>query len=157
MRVLFILLFIIPLSAVCQEERDTVLKRCPVYIIDTLTSNNYFLEYQPATVKVYRVKGKLTIMIQQKDQYFTMFFKDKHLDNRRYKIVVGDMDRDEAEVKYSFRSGSAVSFVSVSKGNIETQFDKEKDLWHIKVNGLLSNMASHTVSWYKVKADFYIH
>ena len=95
-------------------------------------------------------------MVQQKDQFFSIFFKDKKLDNRKYKIVVGDMDKDEAEVKYSFRSGSTASFVSVSKGVVETAFDKEKNLWRIKVNGLLTNLAASTVSVYKVKTDFYI-
>ena len=89
---LLIALTCLSLSLFSQEERDTVLKRCPVYIMDTVSSNNFFLEYQPATVKVYRAKGKLVILVQQKDQYFTLFFKDKHLNNRKYKIVTVNPD-----------------------------------------------------------------
>ncbi len=150
-----ILLFIGAI-AFAQKEKDTVLRRCPIFIIDTLTSNNYFLEYQPATVKVFRAKGKLTILIQQKDQYFTLFFRDKNLENRKYKIVVTNPDRNEVEAKYSFRAGTAVSYVSISQGFVETQYNKEKEFWHIKVNGLLTNLAGRTVSVYKVKADFNI-
>ena len=154
---LFTIVFFISLGMSAQEERDTILSRCPVYITDTITSNNFFLEYQPSTVKVSRARGKLTIVVQQKDQFFTLFFRDKHLENNKYKIVVTDPSRNEVEAKYSFRSGGSASFVSVNKGIVESSFDKEKDLWHIKVNGLLANMAANTVSYYKVKADFFIH
>ena|SRR5688572_1067163 len=154
--VLSTILLMSALSAACQKEGDTTLKRCPVYITDTLTSNNFFLEYQPATVKVFRNRGKLTILVQQKDQYFTLFFKDKKLEDRKYKIVVIDPDRNDVEAKYSFRSGGSASYVSVSQGHVESIFDKEKNLWHIKVNGLLSNIAGTTVSYYRVRADFYV-
>ncbi|HEX6193922.1 MAG TPA: hypothetical protein VFZ42_16220 [Chitinophagaceae bacterium] len=154
---LFIIVFFISFGVSAQEERDTVLSRCPIYIIDTVTSNNFFLEYQPSVVKVTRARGKLTIVVQQKDQFFTLFFRDKHLENNKYKIVVTDPSRNEVEAKYSFRSGGSASYVSVSKGMVESNFDKEKDLWHIKVNGLLSNMAANTVSYYKVRADFFVH
>ena len=153
---LLIALTCLSLSLFSQEERDTVLKRCPVYIMDTVSSNNFFLEYQPATVKVYRAKGKLVILVQQKDQYFTLFFKDKHLNNRKYKIVTVNPDKDEVEAKYSFRSGGSASYVNVTQGTVESVFDKEKDLWQIKVNGMLANFVGRTVSHYKVKADFFI-
>jgi hypothetical protein len=157
MRICFAAVILITsLSASAQKEADTVLKRCPVYVIDTVTSNNFFLEFQPATVSVFRARGKLTIQVQQKDQFFTIFYRDKNLENRKYKIVVTDPDRDEVEAKYSFRSGKTASYVSISKGFVESRYDKEKSLWHIMVNGLLANMAGSTVSYYKVRADFFI-
>ena len=154
---LFITIFLASIGLSAQEERDTVLNRCPIYITDTVTSNNFFLEYQPSTVTVTRARGKLSIVIQQKDQFFTLFFRDKYLENNKYKIVVTDPSRNEVEAKYSFRSGGSASFVSVTKGIVESSFDKEKDLWHLKVNGLLANMSGTTVSYYKVKADFFVH
>jgi len=158
MRTTFFILLAILLfnSARAQEERDTILARCPIFITDTVTNNNYFIAYQPSTVKVTRNRGKLTILIQQKDQFFTLFFRDKHLENNKYKIVVTDPSRNEVEAKYSFRSGGSASYVSVSNGVVESSFDKEKDIWHIKVNGLLSNIAGTTVTYYRVKADFFI-
>ena len=155
---LFFLMIVMMFSVIvsAQEEGDTVLKRCPVYITDTVSANNYFLEFQPSTVKVDRGRGKLTIEIRQRDQYFTMFFRDKKLNNTKYKIRVGARGNDEVEAKYSFRSGEQVSYVDISSGIVETSFDKEKDLWHIKVNGLLKNLVERSVTYYKVKADFYI-
>ncbi len=157
MRIYFLVIVMLcSLSISAQEERDTILKRCPVYITDTVSSNNFFLEFQPSTIKVYRGKGKLAIEIKQRDQYFTMFFRDKKLDNTKYKIRVGARDNDEVEAKYSFRSGQQVSYVDVSSGTVETSFDKEKDLWHVKVNGLLKNLVERSITYYKVRADFYI-
>ena len=157
MRICFLVIVILySLTTSAQEERDTVLKRCPVYITDTVSSNNFFLEFQPSTIKVYRGKGKLVIEIRQRDQFFTMFFRDKRLDDKKYKIRVGARDNDEVEAKYSFRSGQQVSYVDVSSGLVETSFDKEKDLWHVKVNGLLKNLVERSITYYKVKADFYI-
>jgi hypothetical protein len=139
-----------------QEEGDTVLKRCPVYITDTVSLNNYFLEFQPSTIKVYRAKGRLTIEIKQRDQFFTIFFTDKKLKNTKYKIFPGARGNNEAEAKYSFRSGEQVSYVDVRSGTIETSFDDEKDLWHLKLNGMIANLVERTVSYYRVRADFYI-
>ena len=157
MRTCFLVIVILySLTSSAQEERDTVLKRCPVYITDTVSSNNFFLEFQPSTIKVYRGKGKLVVEIRQRDQFFTMFFRDKRLDDKKYKIRVGARDNDEVEAKYSFRSGQQVSYVDVSSGVVETSFDKEKDLWHFKVNGLLKNLVERSITYYKVKADFYI-
>ena len=68
MRIFFtiiILLFSLAVSA--QEERDTILTRCPVYITDTVSSNNFFLEPQPATLKVYRERGNLTVVMVDKE------------------------------------------------------------------------------------------
>jgi len=153
---LFILAILFSSIVSAQQEGDTVLKRCPVYITDTVSANNYFLEFQPSTIRVFRGHGKLTIEIRQREQYFTMFFRDKRLNNTKYKIRVGADDNDEVAVKYSFRSGEQVSYVDISSGTIETNFDKEKDLWHIKVNGLLKNLVERSVTYYKVRADFYI-
>ncbi len=75
--------------ASAQQERDTMFKHCPVYITDTVTSNNFFLESQPATLKVDRVKGNLTVVLQQRDQYFTFFFHDNKLKNTKYTIMKG--------------------------------------------------------------------
>ena len=70
----FILLILVSFTAPAQQERDTILRRCPLFITDTVSSNNFFIEGLPATLKVYRVSGDLTIAIQQRDQFFTMFF-----------------------------------------------------------------------------------
>lgn len=158
MRILFLsFLCLFSFLAGAQEERDTSLSRCPVFITDTLTSNNFFLEHQPSTVKVYRVKGKLTIAIQQRDQFFTLFFKDKKLKNgETYRIGVGGSKKVGVEAKYSFRSGGTASYVNVSGGTVETVFDKEKELWRIKVNGTLINLVERSRTYYRVRADFYI-
>jgi len=139
-----------------QEERDTALSRCPIYITDTVSSNNFFLEFQPSTLKVYRTKGDLTIVIQQRDQFFTMLFNEKKLDERKYKILKGARHNDEVSAKYSFRSGQQVSYVDVHKGTIESTFDKGKDMWHLKVNGLIANLVERSVTYYKVRADFFV-
>ncbi len=144
------------LSLAAQQERDTVLPRCPVFLTDTITQNNFFLEFQPATVKVYRSRGRLTIAIQQKDQFFTLFFSNNRLKNGKYKIVFSEPDNHEVEAKYSFRSGGSASYVNVNNGEVITTFDKEKDLWHIVVKGMLINLAANSVGYYKVRADFYI-
>ncbi|HEX4877606.1 MAG TPA: hypothetical protein VFV31_13100, partial [Chitinophagaceae bacterium] len=87
MRILLTLLALLFFSSArSQVERDTVLKRCPVYITDTVTSNNFFIEARPATLKVYRVKGKLTIAVEQRDQFFTLFFHDRKLRSGKYDI-----------------------------------------------------------------------
>jgi hypothetical protein len=159
MRIRLLIIFLIgSLSAHAQEEGDTVLNRCPVYITDTVSSNNFFLEVQPATVKVYRQNGKLTVQVAQKDQFFTLFFRDRKLRNTKYKIVSSDRGKWDVNAKYSFRSGTgtAASFVDVSSGNVETIWDKEKQLWRLKVNGMLTTLNDRSVTYYKVKADFFI-
>ncbi len=153
---LFIALFI-TLAVSAQDERDTTLNRCPVFITDTLTSNNFFLERQPSTIKVTRVRGKLIITIQQRDQFFTIYFNDKKLKNgSKYKIVVGGDRKSEVEAKYSFRSGGTASYVNVSSGTIEATYDKVTDLWRLKLNGMLINMVERSVTYYRARADFYI-
>ena len=148
----FVMLF--SLSAFSQQERDTVLNRCPLFITDTATSNNFFLEARPATLKVYRVRGDLTIVIEQKDQLFTMFFRDKRLKASKYKISVNPDGRGELAAKYSFRSGEQVSYVNVSNGTVEVSYDKVKKLWFLKVNGMIANLVERSVTYYKVRADF---
>ena len=147
---------IVSLPVFAQEERDTVYKRCPLYITDTVSANNFFIEALPATIKVDRVKGGLTVVIQQKDQLFSMFFDQRKLKNTKYKIDITAHKNHEVAAKYSFGSGDQVSYVNVSKGTIESVFDKEKELWHLKVNGMIANMVERSVTYYRVRADFYI-
>lgn len=149
------LLMLITAVAHAQEEGDTLYRRCPVFVIDTLTSNNFFLESFPANVRVYRVSGDLTIAIEQREQFFTFFFGDKKLKPGTYKISSTPRNKDVV-AKYSFRSGEQVSYVNVSNGTIDCSFDKEKDLWFLKVNGMIANMVGRSITYYKVKADFYI-
>jgi len=157
MRIFFTIIILLFSLAVCaQEERDTLLTRCPVYITDTVSSNNFFLEFQPSTIKVYRVKGNLIIAVQQRDQLFTLFFNDKKLKNEKYEIIKGANNNDEVAAKYSFRSGQQVSYVDVLKGTIESSFDKTKDMWHLKISGMIANMVERNITWYRVRADFYI-
>ena len=144
------------LATFAQEERDTLLSRCPIYITDTVSANNFFLEFQPSTLKVYRTKGDLTIVIQQRDQFFTLSFNEKKLDDGKYKILKGARHNDEVSAKYSFRSGQQVSYVDVQKGTVESSFDKEKDMWHLKVNGLIANLVERSVTYYRVKADIFV-
>jgi hypothetical protein len=159
MRYLFLLLFSsisFSLSAYAQQERDTSLSRCPVFITDTVSSNNFFIEARPALLKVYRVKGKLTIRVEQRDQYFTLFFHEKRLKNGSYDIESGSKGRGEVEAAYSFRSGEQVAYIVVSKGDIQCAFDKTKNMWRLKVNGLITNMSDYNVSYYKVRADLWV-
>jgi hypothetical protein len=156
MRTLILFIFtILSLSAFSQEERDTIYKRCPLYITDTVSANNYFIEGLPATIKVERDRGQVKIIIRQKDQYFTMYFYDRKLKNGKYKIKVNPSGKDAA-AKYSFRSGDQVSYVNVSSGTIETSFDKVTELWKVKVAGMIANMVERSVSYYKVRTEFYI-
>jgi hypothetical protein len=141
------------LSANAQQERDTILKRCPVAITDTVSSNNFFIEALPATLKVYRVKGKLTIQVQQKDQFFTVFFHAKRLKNGSYDIAIGSRGGGEVEATYSFKSGDQVSYINVSSGKLEAKFDKEKKLWQVKVNGMIANLVDRSVTYYRAKAN----
>ena len=143
-------------SAIAQKEMDTTVKRCPVFITDTSGYNNYFLEFQPATIRVERVKGNLNIVVQQKDQFFSLFFGIKHLEEKKYKIQTNARSKSEVAAKYSFRSGNEVSYVTVTSGNVEASFSKKTNLWNIKINGLLSNYVGRSISYFKMKADFYI-
>lgn len=157
MRLLLLLVTtIFCLSARAQQERDTILKRCPVAITDTVSVNNFFLEALPCTLKVYRVKGKLTIQVQQKDQFFTIFFHSKKLKNGSYDIAIGSRGGSEVEATYSFKSGEQVSYINVSKGKLDASFDKEKKLWTVKVNGMIANLVDRSVTYYRAKANLII-
>ena len=143
--------------AFSQHEGDTLYKRCPVAIKDTATGNDYFIEHQPATIKAYRNNGNYTIVIEQKNQFFTMFFRTRKLSTRgKYSISTDASSKNEMSAKYSFRSGESVAFIDVSSGKVETSYDKVTKLWHIKLIGLIANMGETRVSYFKSKADFYI-
>jgi hypothetical protein len=150
----FIFLLIISCRVAAQEEGDTVYSRCPVAITDTSGYNNYFTPHQSATVRLEKIKGGLVITIQQRDQFFTMFFRQKKLDERKYKIKVGADDKNELDAKYSFRSGSRASYVNVTSGTVDVTYNKEAHVWNLKVDGMLSNLVERSVAYYKVKADF---
>jgi hypothetical protein len=139
-----------------QQERDTTLSRCPVAVTDTVSSNNFFIEARPALLKVYRVRGKLTIRVEQRDQYFTILFHSKRLKNTTYDIEPGSKARSEVESTYSFRSGDQVAYIVLSGGTIQTSFDKTKNMWRVKVNGKITNLADRTLSYYRVKADLWV-
>lgn len=139
-----------------QVSRDTVLSRCPVYITDTVSVNNFFIEARPSTLKVYRVRGDLTIVLEQRDQFFSLFFHEKRLRNTTYTIEPGSKGRGEIEVAYSFKSGDQVAFIEVSSGKVESTFDKEKKMWKVKVNGLITNMSDRTLSYYRARAEFWL-
>ena len=139
-----------------QDKGDSILRRCPVFITDTASQNNFFIEGMPCTLRVYRVKGELTVQVQQRDQFFTLFFHIRNLKNKVYTIDDGSRKRKEVEAAYSFKSGDQVSFISVSKGKLEVSFDKEKDMWRLVVNGTIRNMVERSVTYYRVKSDFYI-
>ena len=157
MRLFFLsLVMMFSLSVTAQIERDTTLSRCPVFIIDTVSGNNYFNEARSAILKVYRVKGDLVIAIEQKDQTFTLFFKDKRLKYSKYKIQTNPDTRNEIAAKYSFRIGDQVSYLNVSSGTVEVLYDKVKEQWGLKLNGLLANYLERSVSFYKVKANFVV-
>ena len=156
MRILILSLAIMcSFGAVAQQEADTVYRRCPLYITDTLTNNNFFVEGLPATITVDRIKGDLKVIIKQKEQFFTIFFDDKRLRNTKYKLSPSGSGKG-IMAKYSFRSGEQVSYVDVSSGTVETTFDKEKKLWQIKVNGLIANLVERSVTYYRVRTTFYI-
>ncbi len=149
--------FLLPVFAIGQQERDTTLNRCPVYITDTLTSNNFFLEHQPSTIRVYRAKGALVIVVEQRDQYFSLFFKDRKLKSgSKYKIGTGAGKKVAVNAKYSFRSGGTASYVNVASGFVEAFYDKEKEHWQVKVTGLMPNMVGRSVTYFRVRADFFI-
>jgi hypothetical protein len=157
-RYLFIIGFLfLSLAGFSQKERDTTVSRCPVFIVDTVSGNNFFLSHLPATIRVYRVKGDLTIAVEQRDQFFTLFFGKKKLENKKYNIASNPSSKKAVAAKYSFKSGGQVSYVTISNGTVETSFNKETGYWHIKVNGLLANLVGTSVTFFKVTADLYIH
>lgn len=158
-RSLLLVSLLISSSVFGQTSRDTVLSKCPVFITDTLTNNNYFIEARPATLKVYRVKGDLTIVVEQKDQLFSLFFHCKRLGTKgpeKYTIAPGTRGKDEVESTYSFKSGDQVAYINVAKGTITSTYDKAKKTWSLKILGWVNNMAGSGVSTYRVKADLLI-
>lgn len=153
MRTLILLLITcISLTGFSQKERDTTLKRCPVFITDTVSQNNFFIEGMAANLKVDRVSGNLVVTVQQKEQFFTIFFRDRKIKSGKYKIKINPNGR-EAAAKYSFRSGDQVSYVNVNSGLIEVTNDKEKGMWKLKVSGMIANMVERNVTYYRVKAE----
>lgn len=146
----------ISITAVAQQEGDTALRRCPVFITDTGGYNNYFIEALPAKIVVDWSKGILSVVVSQKDQFFSLFFGKKHLENRTYRIVSNADSKKEVAVKYSFRSDDQVSYVTVTSGTVECSFNKETKLWNLKVNGILSNYVGRSTSYFKVKANLFI-
>jgi hypothetical protein len=157
MRLLFPVIFLcLSLPAFSQLERDTVLKRCPVAITDTVSSNNFFIEALPATLKVYRVRGKLTIQVQQKDQFLTLFFHSKKLKNGNYDIAIGSRSGGEVEGTYSFKGGEQVSYINISSGKLEVSQDKTTKIWRVKIMGMIANMVERSVTYYRVKGDLYL-
>ena len=157
--IFLITVLLVSASAFSQHEGDSVYKRCPVAIKDTITGNNYFIEHQPATVKTYRYKGNYTIAIEQKNQFFTMFFRDSRFSTKRkstYHISTDANNNDELSAKYSFKSGDDVAYIDVSSGKAETTYDKVTKLWHVKLTGLIGNMGETRVNYFKATADFYV-
>ena len=131
------------------------MRKCPVYITDTVSANNFFIGGQLCSLSVSRVKGDLRIVVQQRDQFLSIFFKQNKLKNSKYKIKPYADDKDEAEAKYSFRSGDQVSYVNVASGTIEVLFDKEKNLWNLKLNGMIANMVERSVTYYRVRTELF--
>jgi hypothetical protein len=157
MRQFFLLVILfVSFSAASQVSRDTVLNRCPVYITDTVSVNNFFLEARPATLKVYRVKGDLTVVVEQRDQFFSLFFHEKKLRSTTYDIEPGSKSRGEVEAAYSFKSGDQTALISLTDGKIESSFDKDKKMWKLKVNGTITNMSDRTLSYYRVRTELWL-
>jgi hypothetical protein len=153
---LFLVILLASLSASSQISRDTVLSRCPVYITDTVSVNNFFLEARPATLKVYRVKGDLTVVVEQRDQFFSLYFHEKKLRNTTFDIEPASKGRGEVEAAYSFKSGDQTALISLSDGKIESSFDKDKKMWKLKVNGTITNMSDRTLSYYRVRTELWL-
>jgi hypothetical protein len=140
-------------SVNAQLTRDTVLNRCPIHITDTVSNNNFFIEQRPATLKVFRVKGDLTVVVEQRDQFFTLSFHDKRLKAGNYPIDKAAGGNREVEATYSFRSGDQVAYIEVYSGNVQVTYDKVTKIWKLKINGLIRNLVETTVSYYKVRAE----
>jgi hypothetical protein len=154
MRALILLIFLLGSVALkAQVSRDTTLSRCPVAITDTVSQNNYFIEARPCILKVYRVKGDLTVVIEQREQYFSLFFHEKRLRSTTYDIEPGSKGRGEVESTYSFKSGDQVAYINLTAGKIQSVFDKEKKVWKLKITGTITNMTDRALTYYRVKAD----
>ena len=157
--IFFFAMLLVSSSAFSQHEGDSLYRRCPVAIKDTATGNNYFIEHQSANVKTYRNKGNYTIVIEQKNQFFTMFFNVRGFNTKKkstFRISPDANNNGELSAKYSFRSGASVAFIDVSSGKAEVTYDKATKLWHIKLTGLVANMGDTRVTYFKATADFYV-
>jgi hypothetical protein len=153
-RLVLIFLLFVSANVFAQKGGDSTYARCPIGVLDTLTGNNYFIAHQPATVKAYRGHGDFVVVIEQRGQFFTMYFHSRNLRSKhKYHI---EIDGGDLSAKYSFRSGESVAFIDVSSGVVETNYDKVTKLWHIVVNGLIANMGDTKVTYFAAKGDFYI-
>ena len=153
-RLIVFSLLLISVSSYAQREGDSLYARCPVAVLDTASGNNYFIMHQPATVKAYRAHGDFVIVVEQKNQFFTMYFHSRNMrSKKKYSI---EIDGGDLSVKYSFRSGESVAFIDVSSGTAITTYDKTTKLWHVVVDGLIASMGDTRVSYFKAKADLYI-
>jgi len=144
------------LVARSQTERDTVLRRCPIAITDTVSSNNFFIEGLPATLKVYRVKGKLTIQFEQREQFFTIFFHEKKLRKTTYTIAPGSRSKSEVEATYSFRSGGQASVIPVSSGSLQVTQEAGSTFWRVKLNGMIANLVERSVTYYRARGEWVV-
>ena len=154
MRYLVLISFVfLSVSLHAQVSRDTTLNRCPVAITDTVSQNNYFIEARPCTVKVYRVKGDLTVVVEQREQYLSLFFHEKRLRATTYDIEPGSKSRGEVEATYSFKSGDQVAYINIADGKIQSVFDKDQKVWKLKITGTITNMTDRNLTYYRVKAD----
>lgn len=158
MRFLFLsIVMLISFQAFSQKEGDSTYSRCPVSLKDTATGNNYFVEHLPAKVTTYRNHGNFTIVIEQKNQFLTIFFNTRKLSSKgKYSIGVGETSRGDVTAKYSFRSGESVAYLDVSNGKVETSYDKATKLYHVVLVGLVANMGETKVTYFKIKADLYL-
>ena len=91
--------------------------------------------------------------MEQKDQFFTLFFHEKKLKNTKYKIEPGSNGKGEVEATYSFRSGDQPAYIVLSKGQVEASYDKATQFWTLKVSGMISNLVERSVTYYKVRAE----
>lgn len=157
MRIVTLFFSIIICSQIhAQEERDSILNRCPVYITDIVSTNNFFIEAMPAVLKVYRDKGQLTVAVEQGTQLVAFYFHSKKLKTGKYNIIPGSRGNDEVEAIYSFKSGDQVSSIQISKGSISVTYDKETSYWLLKIEGIISNFVNNSLTNYKVVTDLYI-
>lgn len=154
MRALVLSFFLfLTLSAAAQQERDTVLTRCPVYILDTVSNSNYFITPRPVTLKLYRNKGDITVVVEQRNQFLTLFFNVKRFRETKYKVSAFPRSSNEMLIRYSFKEDDQVSYVDMTRGQVEIVRDKEKELWWVKLSGYITNWVGSTTSNFKVSAE----
>lgn len=154
MRASILSLFVLcSFASSAQLVRDTVLSRCPVYITDTVSNYNYFITARPVTLKVYRTKGDLTVVVEQRNQFFTLFFNVKKLKETKYAVSAFPRNGNEMMARYSFKEDNLVSYADMTSGQVEIVRDKEKGYWWVKVNGFITNWVGSSTSKFKVKAE----